>query len=149
MDVALSKAYNSWLGAGCAKSNGRLKFVAVLPLRSIPESLKEMKRAKELGAVGLFFRGIEGDKTLDHPYFHPVYEQAAKLDMAICIHTGSGAPWMLPYFEHARNHTFAHGARCRFSRSVTWSPTDSGKVPRTALRLHRASAGWAPLSCIS
>ncbi|MBM4299745.1 MAG: hypothetical protein FJ143_18540, partial [Deltaproteobacteria bacterium] len=59
LDTALSKAYNSWLGQACAKSDGRLKFVAVLPLRSIPESLKEMKRAKELGAVGLFFRGME------------------------------------------------------------------------------------------
>ena len=47
----LELAYNSWLGGACAKSNGRLKFVAVLPLRSIAESLKEMKRAKQLGAA--------------------------------------------------------------------------------------------------
>ena len=29
LDTALSKAYNSWLADGCAKSNGRLKFVKV------------------------------------------------------------------------------------------------------------------------
>jgi hypothetical protein len=53
LDTALAKAYNSWLGDACAKSNGRLKFVAVLPLRSIPESLKEMKRLA-ISAGGIF-----------------------------------------------------------------------------------------------
>src|SRR5688572_9463084 len=143
LDTALSKAYNSWLGEACAKSNGRLKFVAVLPLRSIPESLKEMERAKELGAV--FFRGIEGDKTIDHPYFHPVYEQAARLDMAIYIHTGSGAPWMLPYFEHARNDTFAHGrALPIFAFRVLVANRIPEKFPGLRIGFIEAYAGWAP-----
>ena len=42
LETALCKAYNSWLADACNNSNGRLKFVAVLPLRSIPESLKEI-----------------------------------------------------------------------------------------------------------
>jgi predicted TIM-barrel fold metal-dependent hydrolase len=119
--------------------------VAVLPLRSVPESLKEMKRAKELGAVGVFFRGIEGDKTLDHPYFHPIYEHAVKLDMAICIHTGSGAPWMLPYFEHARNHTFAHGrALPIFAFRDLIANRIPEKFPGLRTGFIEASAGWAP-----
>lgn len=145
LETALCKAYNSWVADGCNKSNGRLKFVAILPLRSIPESLKEMKRAKELGAVGIFFRGIEGDKTIDHPYFHPVYEQAAELDMAICIHTGSGAPWMLPYFEHARNHTFAHGrALPIFAFRDLVANRIPEKFPGLRIGFIEASAGWAP-----
>ena len=145
LDTALAKAYNSWLGNACAKSNGRLRFVAVLPLRSIPESLKEMKRAKDLGAVGIFFRGIEGDKTLDHPYFHPVYEQAAKLGLPISIHTGSGAPWMLPYFEHARNHTFAHGrALPIFAFRDLLANRIPEKFPGLRFGFIEASAGWAP-----
>ena len=145
LETALCRAYNSWIGDACAKSNGRLNFVAVLPLRSIPESLKEMKRCKELGAVGIFYRGIEGDKTIDHPYFHPVYEQAASLDMAICIHTGSGAPWMLPYFEHARNHTFAHG---RALPIIAFRDLVANRIPEKFPGLRfgfiEASAGWAP-----
>ncbi len=145
LETALCQAYNSWLAAGCAKANGRLRFVAVLPLRSIPESLKEMKRCKELGAAGIFFRGFEGDKTLDHPYFHPVYEQAAKLDLAICIHTGSGAPWMLPYFEHARNHTFAHGrALPIFAFRDLIANRIPEKFPGLRIGFIEASAGWAP-----
>ena len=54
LDTALSKAYNSWLGDACAKSNGRLKFVAVLPLRSIPESLKEMTASERIRRCGRF-----------------------------------------------------------------------------------------------
>jgi predicted TIM-barrel fold metal-dependent hydrolase len=145
LETALCKAYNSWLGEACHKSNGRLRFVAVLPLRSMPEALEEMKRAKELGAVGIFFRGLEGDKTIDHPYFHPVYEKAAKLDMPICIHTGSGAPWMLPYFEHARNHTFAHG---RLLPIIAFRDLVANRIPEKfpGLRIGfiEASAGWAP-----
>ena len=145
LEAALCKAYNSWLGDACNKSKGRLKFVAILPLRSIPESLKEMKRAKDLGAVGIFFRGIEGDKTIDHPYFHPVYEQAAKLDMAICIHTGSGAPWMLPDFEHARNHTFAHGrALPIFAFRDLIANRIPEKFPGLRIGFIEASARWAP-----
>lgn len=145
LDTALAKAYNSWLGAACGKANGRLKFVAVLPLRSIAESLKEMQRAKDLGAVGIFFRGIEGDKSLDHPYFHPVYEQAAKLGMPICIHTGSGAPWMLPYFEHSRNHTFAHGrALPIFAFRDLLANRIPEKFPGLRFGFIEASAGWAP-----
>ncbi len=145
LETALCKAYNSWLADACNNSNGRLKFVAVLPLRSIPESLKEMKRAKESGAVGIFFRGIEGDKTIDHPYFHPVYERAAQFDMAICIHTGSGAPWMLPYFEHARNHTFAHGrALPIFAFRDLVANRIPEKFPGLRIGFIEASAGWAP-----
>jgi predicted TIM-barrel fold metal-dependent hydrolase len=145
LETALCKAYNSWLSDACNKSNGRLKFVAILPLRSIPESLKEMKRAKDLGAVGIFFRGIEGDKTIDHPYFHSVYEQAAQLDMPICIHTGSGAPWMLPYFEHARNHTFAHGrALPIFAFRDLVANRIPEKFPGLRIGFIEASAGWAP-----
>ena len=145
LETALCKAYNSWLAAACGKSNGRLRFVAILPLRSIAESLKEMKRAKELGAVGIFFRGLEGDKSIDHPYFHPVYEQAARLDLAICIHTGSGAPWMLPYFEHARNHTFAHGrALPIFAFRDLVANRIPEKFPGLRIGFIEASAGWAP-----
>jgi hypothetical protein len=57
------------MARACAKSNNRLRWVVVPPLRSIEESVKEMKTAKDNGAVGVFFRGIEGNLTLDNPYF--------------------------------------------------------------------------------
>ena len=52
------------------------RWVVVPPLHSPEESVKEIKWGKDNGAVGVFFRGIEGERTLDDPYFHPVYQAA-------------------------------------------------------------------------
>lgn len=145
LEIALCQAYNGWLAQVWRKAKNRLRWIAVLPLRSIEESIKEMKKAKENGAVGLFFRGIEGDKTLDNPYFFPVYEAASKLDMPICIHTGSGAPWMIEYFDVARNHTFAHS---RILPLIAFRDIVANKIPEMFPGLRfgfiEAAAGWVP-----
>ena len=91
LEVALCRAYNRWMGQVWSKSNHRLKWVVVPPLRSIEETVKEMRWSKDNGAVGVFFRGVERDLALDDPYFFPVYEEARKLDMPVCVHTGAAA----------------------------------------------------------
>src|SRR5690242_12968896 len=108
LEVALCRAYNRFLAQACAQAPERMKWVAVLPLHSISESLDEIRFAKANGAVGIFFRGMEDDKTLDHPYLFPIYEQAQKQNLAICIHTGCGVKEILEMFDVARNHTFGH-----------------------------------------
>ena len=72
-------------------------------LDSIEESVKELKWAKQNGAVGVFFRGMEGNLTLDNPHFFPVYQTAMDLDLPICIHTGSGTPAVTAMFDLERN----------------------------------------------
>ena len=57
----------------------------------------------------VFFRGIEKDRTLDDPYFFPVYEEAQALDLAICVHQGQGAPGLNNLVDITRSHTFTHG----------------------------------------
>ena len=65
--------------------------------------------------------------------------------MPISIHTGSGAPWMLPYFEHARNHTFAHGrALPIFAFRDLVANRIPEKFPGLRFGFIEASAGWAP-----
>ena len=58
----------------CAKGGSRMRWVVVPPLHSVEESVKEIKWGKDNGAVGIFFRGIEGERTLDNPYFNPIYQ---------------------------------------------------------------------------
>jgi predicted TIM-barrel fold metal-dependent hydrolase len=91
LEIALCRAYNRFVAEGCAPARHRLKWVAILPLRDRSASLHEMEWAKEQGAVGIFFRGMEGNLTLDNPYFFPIYAQAERLNLPICIHTGSGS----------------------------------------------------------
>ena len=90
LDVALAQAYNRFLGQAYEKSGGRIRWVAIPPLRNVQATVDELQWAKKHGAVGVFFRGLEDDLSLDDPYFFPVYEEAEKVDLPICIHASVG-----------------------------------------------------------
>ncbi len=145
LEAALCKAYNRFMAEACSRAPNRLRWVAVLPLRSIDRSIEEMRSAKENRAVGVFFRGIEGSLTLDHPYFFPIYEEASRLDLPICIHTGSGAPSILGLFDNERNSTFPHN---RILPLIAFRDLVANKIPELFPGLRfgfiEASAGWIP-----
>ena len=53
--------------------------------------MDELRFAKAHGACGVLKKGREcGDRAASDPYFFPLYEEAGRLDMPICIHLGSG-----------------------------------------------------------
>ena len=145
LEIALCKAYNRFMSAACSKSDGRLKWVAVLPLRSVEESLKEMKWAKENGAVGLFFRGLEKDLNLDDPYFSPIYQAAMDQNLPICIHTGAGCPVISSVFNVDPHSVFAHG---RLLPVIAFRQLVANRIPELFPKLRfgfiEASAGWIP-----
>ncbi len=43
-------------------------------------------------------RAVEGDRRLSDPYFYPLYREAARLDLPICIHASAGNFGMLDLF---------------------------------------------------
>ncbi len=145
LDVALCRAYNRYLAEACGKANGRLRWVMIPPLRSIEESVKEISWAKDHGAVGVFFRGLEGDKTLDNPYFYPVYQTANDLDLPICVHTAIGNTTLLNLIDVERNHSFLAS---RVLPLVAFRDIVANKIPELFPRLRfgfiEASAGWIP-----
>lgn len=145
LDVALSRAYNRFIANACAKAPDRLKWVAILPLRDIDASLVEMKWAKAQGAVGAFFRGMEGNLTLDNPRLHPIYSLAEQLDLTICIHTGSGSRHLMQLFDVERNHTFAHN---RVLPVVAFRDLVANRIPELFPKLRfgfiEAAASWVP-----
>jgi predicted TIM-barrel fold metal-dependent hydrolase len=145
LEVALCRAYNRFIANACAKAPDRLKWVAIPPLRDIEASLAEIKWAKEQGAVGVFFRGMEGNLTLDNPYFSPIYALAEKLDLTICIHTGSGSRHLMQLFDVERNHTFAHN---RVLPVVAFRDLVANRIPEQFPRLRfgfiEAAASWVP-----
>ena len=145
LEVALCRAYNKFLAHVWSADEERLRYVAVLPLRSIEASLAEMRTVKENGAVGVFFRGLEGNLPLDDPYFFPVYKEAERLNLPICIHTGSGAPALTELFNLERNHTFAHGrALPLFAFRDLVHNAIPELFPSLRFGFIEASAGWAP-----
>ncbi|PZC48727.1 MAG: putative metal-dependent hydrolase, TIM-barrel fold [Chloroflexi bacterium] len=108
LEVALCRAYNRYMAHACKDSGGRLQWVAVLPLRSIEDSVLEMNVAKEKGAAGVLFRGVEGDRSLAEAYFFPVYAEASRLNLPICVHTGAGSPGLSQVFDRTISHNLPH-----------------------------------------
>ncbi len=145
LEVALCRAYNRFLAQACAQSGGLMKWVVVLPLQSMNVAIDEIRFAKENGAVGVFFRGIEGEYTLDNPYLFPVYEEAQKHNLSICVHTGCGVKQVLEMFDLARNHTFGH---TRVMPLLAFRDLVANKIPEQFPGLRfgfiEAAAGWAP-----
>jgi predicted TIM-barrel fold metal-dependent hydrolase len=145
LEMALCRAYNRFLARAWAQAPERIKWVAVLPLQSIKESIEEIGFAKQNGTVGIFFRGIEGDKTLDHPYLFPIYQEAEKQHLSICIHTGCGVKAILDMFDISRNHTFGH---TRVMPLLAFRDIVANKIPERFPGLRfgfiEAAAGWVP-----
>jgi predicted TIM-barrel fold metal-dependent hydrolase len=145
LEAALCRAYNRFIANACAQAPDRLKWVMIPPLRDIDASQAEMKWAKEHGAVGVFFRGMEGNLTLDNPYFNPIYARAEELDLTICIHTGSGSRYLMQLFDVERNHTFVHN---RILPVVAFRDLVANRIPEQFPRLRfgfiEAAASWVP-----
>jgi uncharacterized protein len=145
LEVALCRAYNRFLAQACGQAAERVKWVAVLPFQSMNVALDEIRFAKQNGAVGVFFRGIEGEYTLDHPYLFPVYEEAQKHNLSICVHTGCGVKQILDMFDIARNHTFGH---TRVMPLLAFRDLVANRIPEHFPELRfgfiEAAAGWAP-----
>ena len=146
-EVALSKAYNRFLADVWAKAEDRIRWVVVPPLRDIDATISELRFGKEHGACGVFFRGIEGDKTLDDPYFFPVYEEAESLGLSICVHQGNGAPALNNLVDVSRSHTFTHG---RIPPMVAFRNLVANRVPEDFPDLRwgfiEAGASWVPFA---
>lgn len=95
VETALFRSYNRWMAGVWKKSKDRLRWVAMAPLMELEEGIAEARFAKENGACGLFMRGIADDRLLSDPYLFPLYEEAARLNLAICVHASSGNfDWM-------------------------------------------------------
>jgi predicted TIM-barrel fold metal-dependent hydrolase len=99
VELALSRSYNRWLVDIWKRGQGRLRWVAVLPLLSMEKALAEARWAQENGACGIFFRGLEGDKILSDPYFYPLYEEAGRLNLPVCVHSATGSFAVHDFFE--------------------------------------------------
>ena len=84
VENAICRSYNRWLIDICAKSEGRLRWVAVVPVIDIERAVEEINFAKANGACGVFMRGLIDDKRLSHPYF-PLYQAAQTAELPICV----------------------------------------------------------------
>jgi predicted TIM-barrel fold metal-dependent hydrolase len=129
--LALRRSYNRWMADRCARSGGRLRWVMLPPTMTMDKALEELRFAKDHGACGVLKKGDrEAGFWANDPYFFPLYEEAQRLDIPICFHTGSGVPDFTPAREftfsrlyrimlpvvHAFHSLILHGVPVQFSR---------------------------------
>lgn len=145
LEVAICRAYNRYMSRAWRKGGDRLRWVVVPPLRNIDESVREIEKSRDNGAVGVFFRGVEGDRSLAESYFFPVYEAANRLKMAICIHAGAGSPAIASVFDRSFSINLPH---VRSLPLFAFRDLIAHKVPEHFPDLRfgfiEAAASWAP-----
>ncbi len=145
INVAMRRSYNRWLSDRCSQSGGRLRWVCMPPLQNMDVALSEIQWAKEHGACGILKKGDrEAGRYPADSYFEPLYAEAEKLNLPICIHTGSGVPDFSPARE------FSHGQFMRTKAAAINGVVGLilHKIPQKfpALRIGCIEAGsmWAP-----
>lgn len=145
VELALRRSYNRWLARRSDASHGRLRWVCLPPLASMEEATAELRLAKDHGAVGVLKKGDEeaGKWPVD-PYFFPLYEEAQRLDMPICFHTGCGTP----YFPPARELGYSGFLRLTLPVVHAFHVVLQHKIPDQFPRLRfgfiEAGASWLP-----
>ncbi len=103
-------AYNRWCADFCSEDPKRLYSAAFIPMVEVPQAIKMMKYAKELGAVAVNipafpqspekftkkdsqFQALtgdaEGNRQYRDPEYDPFWAAAVDLDMAITFHLGA------------------------------------------------------------
>jgi uncharacterized protein len=98
-DSALGRSYNRWMADVWRRGKGRLRWAAIPPLMDLERAPAELRFAKENGACAVFMRGYEGDRHIADPYFFPLYEEASRLDLPICVHAGSANPAAVDFLD--------------------------------------------------
>jgi predicted TIM-barrel fold metal-dependent hydrolase len=82
VEAAICRSYNQWLIDICRRGEGRLRWIAVVPLIDIANAVAEVQFAKANGACGIFMRGLVDDKRLSHPFFFPIVRGSRKVEPA-------------------------------------------------------------------
>ena len=90
VDFALCRSYNRWMGDIWKMGRGRLRWPVIASVHNMDNAIAEVYYGKENGACGVFLRAGEAGLSLTDPYFYPLYEEASKLDLPICIHASIG-----------------------------------------------------------
>jgi predicted TIM-barrel fold metal-dependent hydrolase len=143
LELALARSYNRWLGDIWKAAPTRLRWVALLPLLSMNKALEEARVAKENGACGIFIRGLEGDKRLSDSYFYPLYEEAGRLDLPICVHSATGSFTVHDYFADECGFNKFKLAVVGSFHSLLFSGVPE-KFPQTRWAFIEVSSQWVP-----
>ncbi len=148
--IALARARNEWIAEYCSEKPSRLKGVAALPLQNIAASVQELNRTvTELGFVGAALPPNLRGKHPDDPYFFPVYSEAERLNVPICVHTflgryGSEASGTQRFDRFFYSHLFGHPFEQMIALAVVIGEGLLDRFPRLRFVFLESGCGWLP-----
>jgi len=147
VEIALCRSWNRWLADIWKQGQGRLRWSMMPPILSIQNAIDEMRFAKEHGAVAVCMRPVEGSRLLVDPYFHPIYDEAQRLDLAIAVHIANGNPVVLDLFRSPYQTGGGFGA-FRIPTVMGCQQVLTSDLPQQFPKLRwgfiEASAQWVP-----
>ena len=149
-EAALCRAYNSWVAEYAAMDPKRLKPVAVLSTRNIPEAVAELTRCVErLGFVGAELPTNSGGRLYPgDPHFYPIYDEVQRLGVPVFIHPHAGG--QIDYVGRNRFDNFFHGHMIAFpfeQMIAAMHVVTAGvleRFPRLRMGFLESGIGWVP-----
>lgn len=148
--TALARARNTWVAEYCSANSARLKGVAVLPQQDISAAVAELNRAvTELGFVGVSLLPNLRGRHMGDPYFFPIYEEAERLNVPICVHMflgryGSEATGTTRFDRFFYSHLFGHPFEQMIALSVVFGEGLLDRFPKLRFVFLEAGCGWLP-----
>lgn len=115
-EAALMRSWNTWMSEMCKKDKDMLRFAAPVPIREPLLAVKEMQKAKELGADAVMILPTAGERMLHDQVLDPFWAEAVNLRMPVVVHIGWPAPRVTA--ECTTPSTVFLGA---FDTSVWWA----------------------------
>src|SRR4029077_20844361 len=147
--AAACRAYDDWIADFCRTEPSRLYAVAPMPLQSVDESVREMRRGvRDLGFKAVFVRPnpFNGRRLCD-PAYDPFWREAQELRIPVAVHSSFGTrmPTLggdryhkTPFFFHMVCHTFELMAA---AMDVVCGGV-LAKIPRIRPRFLECGVGW-------
>ncbi len=148
--LAMAQAYNNWLARFCSYRPQRLKGIATTPLQDAEAAVGELHRAvKELGHVGFTAPSNIHGKNISHPDYWPVFAEAERLNVPLCIHMTGSLPGMYRagterFGTHFYNHLFGHPFEQMIALSCLYGDGVLDRHPKMRVAFLESGAGWLP-----
>ncbi len=144
IEYAMCRSYNRWLADIWKQAPDRFPWVVCPPLLSPIDKLREeLEFGKENGAVGIFLRPLECNRPLTDSYFHPFYEIAEELDLALGIHSGTNAANIHEIFKYDTGFNKFKLAMVGCFHMLVWDGTPK-KFPKLRWAFIECSSEWIP-----
>ncbi|MSP97540.1 MAG: amidohydrolase [Betaproteobacteria bacterium] len=145
--AALARAYNNWMAEICKEMHGRVAAVAVVPLQDVSAAIEEMRRASNLGLCGVTVPATVFDRNLEHPALFPFFQEAEKLNLAVAVHSVTGA-YPIAGADRYDKFFFSHTLAMSFPTMAAMLSLVCGgvvaRLPKLRVAFLEIGIGWVP-----